>query len=344
MPSQTPERRPKPVSQRDGTSLQNANCRMASISTGLDFHTVGAKTSTGGKMRTYTSDQTGGTGSDDAKQAWQVGYKQGLVIKDGGSWASVILALNEGRGVNLDVWHASLPAGCVSGEGKYGHNIFVLPDLNDDGWLVSDPWCKPASWKRISTAQLKRAAEEWGAKVRSQTGMREPTVAALRLAALVLMRLFQPGREMPNDDPLIDVHAEDDDTGGYTPIMFTTTNRQPLATTGGTDDVGPTFSTQSASIGKATVKADVSIIATSDGQFHDTNIGLVRNVCEVVTITDGNYKGDKAYLVAIPGTDEMGLLLAAACDYVPNPPPDSGDYSARDEEWREWLLAGSPGS
>jgi hypothetical protein len=342
--TQTPKRRPKAVTQRDGSSLQNANCRMASISTGLDFHTVGARTATAGKMRTYTSDQTGGTGSDDAKQAWQNGYKQSLVIKDGGSWASVTTALHEGRGVNLDVWHASLPGGCVSGEGKYGHNIFVLPDQNDDGWLVSDPWCKPAVWKRISTTQLKRAAEEWGAKVRSQTGMRDPSTILLRAAALVLMRLWQPGREMPEDDPLIDVHPDDDDdTGGYTPIMFTTTNRQPLATSGGATDVGPTFKTTSPAIGKATVKSDVSIIACSDGEFHDTDVGLVRNVYEEVTITDGKYDNSKAYLVIIPGSEEMGLLLAAACDYVPNP-PSGGDNAARDEEWREWLLDGSPGS
>jgi hypothetical protein len=339
--TQTPKRRPKPVTQRDNTELANANCRMASISTGLDFHTVGAKTSTAGKMRGFTSDQSGGTGSDDAKEAWQRGFKQSLVIKDGGSWASVMVALREGRGVNLDVWHEMLTSGCISGAGRYGHNIYVHPDLDDKGWLVSDPWCRPAAWKRISEAQLRKAAEEWGRRVRSQTGLREPALPLLRAAVKVLMDRFRPGDEMPFGHPT-DTGGRPE-TGGYLPIMFTTTNRQPLATTGGTDDVGPTFSTQSASIGKATVKADVSIIATSDGQFHGTTIGLVRNVCEVVTITDGNYKGDKAYLVAIPGTDEMGLLLAAACDYVPNPPA-GGDNAARDEEWREWLLAGSPGS
>jgi hypothetical protein len=339
--TQTPKRRPKPVSQRDGTTLQNSNCRMASVSTSLDFHTTGLRTSTAGKMRSYTSDQSGGTGSDDAKEAWQRGFKQSLVIKDGGSWASVMAALKEGRGVNLDVWHALLFSGCISGTGRYGHNIYVHPDFDGSKWLVSDPWCKPAKWDRISEAELRKAAEDWGRRVRDQTGMREPTITLLRIAARLLMRLYEPGREMPVSEDTVE---DPEDTGGYLPIMFTTTNRQPLATSGGGGSTvaGPTFTTTSASIGKATVKADVSIIACSDGEFHGTTIGLVRNVCEVVTITDGTYKGDKAYLVAIPGKEEMGLLLAAACAYVANPPA-AGDNAARDEEWREWLLAGSPG-
>ena len=199
---------------------------MASISTGLDFHTVGAKTATAGKMRTFTSDQSGGTGSDDAKQAWQNGYKQSLVIKDGGSWASVIAALQEGRGVNLDVWHEFLPAGCISGTGRYGHNIYVHPDHDGSGWLMSDPWCKPAKWVRVSTPELKRAAEEWGRRVRSQTGLREPALPLLREAVKLLMDRFQPEDEMPFGHPT----DTGGDTGGYMPVMFTTTNRQPLVT------------------------------------------------------------------------------------------------------------------
>ena len=222
--TQTPKRRPKPVTQRDGTTLQNANCRMASISTGLDFHTVGAKTATAGKMRTFTSDQTGGTGSDDAREAWRRGYAQDLIVKDGAGWGAVSTALHEGRGVNLDVWHALLKSGCISGEGRYGHNIYVHPDFDGKGWLVSDPWCKPAAWKRISTAELKAAAEEWGRRIRSQTGLREPLLPDLREAVKVLMQRFQPGDEMPFGHPT----DTGGDTGGYLPVMFTTTNRQPL--------------------------------------------------------------------------------------------------------------------
>ena len=54
--------RPAFVTQRDGSSLANSNCRMASISMGLayDASPQGSKTSTGKEMRTYTDDQSGG--------------------------------------------------------------------------------------------------------------------------------------------------------------------------------------------------------------------------------------------------------------------------------------------
>ena len=240
---QTPKRRPKPVTQRDGTALQNANCRMASVSTGLDHHTVGARTSTAGKMRSYTSDQTGGTGSDDAKEAWLRGFKQSLVTKDGGPWSGVIAALKEGRGVNLDVWHALLFSGCISGAGRYGHNIYVHPDFDGKYWLVSDPWCKPGKWDRISEEELRAAAEEWGRRVRAQTGLREPALPVLREAARLLMQRFQPEDEMPFGHPT-DTGGRDFETGGYLPIMFTTTNRQPLVTSGKeTDDLDKLFGT-----------------------------------------------------------------------------------------------------
>ena len=67
------ERRGAPVTQRDGSSLANTNCRMASICTGLDSHSGGSLTSTAEKMRNYTSDQSGGTDSGDATEAWQRG-------------------------------------------------------------------------------------------------------------------------------------------------------------------------------------------------------------------------------------------------------------------------------
>jgi len=232
--NQTPARRPKPVTQRDGSKLENQNCRMASISTGLDMQTVGRRTSTGGRMRTYTSDQVGGTGSDDAREAWRKGYAQDLGVQDGASWANVLVSLRQGRGVNLDVWHADLPSGCVSGTGRYGHNIFVLPDCKSGAWLVSDPWCRPAGWRRISEGELRQAALKWGAMVRDQTG-RGSTLAQLIAQARELMALWFPTHEKPLDEheaePPMDGELPDPDqyeTGGYTPVMFTTTNRQPL--------------------------------------------------------------------------------------------------------------------
>jgi len=62
--------------------------------------------------------------------------------------------------------------------------------------------------------------------VRSQTGSQSPTIGLLRYAAKFLMQRWEPEREMPAG--VVPVDDDDADTGGYTPIMFTTTNRQPL--------------------------------------------------------------------------------------------------------------------
>ena len=123
--------RPAPVTQRDGSSLANSNCRMASIATGLDFHTLGAKKSTGAKMRSYTSDQSGGTDSGDADEAWAQGYGEDLNVEDGKSFDDALAALQEGHLVHLDVWHASVGGPCLSGSGAYGHTIVVAPDVED---------------------------------------------------------------------------------------------------------------------------------------------------------------------------------------------------------------------
>ena len=49
--------RPTPISQRDGSEFANVNCRMSGIATGIDYHTLGAITSTGAEMRSRQSDQ-----------------------------------------------------------------------------------------------------------------------------------------------------------------------------------------------------------------------------------------------------------------------------------------------
>ena len=56
--------RAEPITQRDGSAQENSNCRLASAATGIDFHTLGAITSTGAKMRSYSGDPEGGTTSD----------------------------------------------------------------------------------------------------------------------------------------------------------------------------------------------------------------------------------------------------------------------------------------
>lgn len=236
--------RAKAITQRDGTKLANQNCRMASIACGLDFDTLGAKKSTGGKMRTFTADQSGGTDSGDAREAWSKGYKETLTVRDGNGWGQVLVDLKAGRLVHLDVWHALLkgsPA-CVSGEGRYGHTIAVAPEQAADGkWLVSDPWCLPAKWVWVSEKVLRLAAEDWGSRVfnESTRGRHVPMpelgsdALGLILAAMGrrLMAQFYPENEAtPSAIPPVD-------TGGPPPVLYTTTMAHPDGGSGGGDDV-----------------------------------------------------------------------------------------------------------
>ncbi len=230
--------RPAFVTQRDGSSLANSNCRMASISMGLayDASPQGSKTSTGKEMRTYTDDQSGGTDSGDAKQAWDRGYDEGLRVMDGNSFDSALADLRAGRLVHLDVWHAKAYA-CRSGDGTYGHTMAIAPDLNADGWVVGDPWCTDG-WHRISESKLRSAAEYWGGQVYGKAAQepdyptggpdpRDPRV--LLIVARIVKRLmtqYHPG------NPAGDALDDPGDTGGGA-ILYTTTRAVPA--TGGSD-------------------------------------------------------------------------------------------------------------
>ena len=230
--------RPAFVTQRDGSSLANSNCRMASISMGLayDASPQGSKTSTGKEMRTYTDDQSGGTDSGDAKQAWDRGYDEGLRVMDGNTFDSALADLRAGRLVHLDVWHAKAYA-CRSGDGTYGHTMAIAPDLNADGWVVGDPWCTDG-WHRISESKLRSAAEYWGGQVYGKAAQepdyptggpdpRDPRV--LLIVARIVKRLmaqYHPG------NPAGDALDDPGDTGGGA-ILYTTTRAVPA--TGGSD-------------------------------------------------------------------------------------------------------------
>lgn len=194
---------------------------------GLDYHTGGSKTASGGKMRTYTDDQSGGTDSGDAKQAWARGYGQALNVNDGDTFDEALRDLRNGKVVHLDTWHASLGKyGCVSGEGKYGHTVAVIPDYNSKGWLLGDPWCTK-NYKRVPESTLRSAAETWGRKVLSTGGndLPEPGTPEWRLLLAILgkrlMDRFYPGGpEDPEPPP--------PETSGPQPILFTVTRSQPL--------------------------------------------------------------------------------------------------------------------
>src|SRR5262245_54253961 len=99
--------RATPITQRDGSPLANSNCLMAAAATGLDFHTLGGKTSTGARMRDYSGDTEGGTNSDEVVRAWDRGYDEHATMRDGHPWSDVVADLEAGRLVMLQVWHAT---------------------------------------------------------------------------------------------------------------------------------------------------------------------------------------------------------------------------------------------
>jgi hypothetical protein len=328
MTDQRPTRRPAPLTQRDGSALANSNCRMTAIAVGIDYETAGDETSTGSRMRSYQDDQSGGTDSGDAKQAWARGYDATLIVRDGDTFGDALEDLRAGRLVHLDIWAAAMAGGCRSGSGEYGHTIAVLPDLDGTRWLVCDPWCSPPKWTRVEERELREGAESWGSRVFSQTagsGLDPRSAAFRRLLAEIAHRLMSerhPGnvRDLPPAD-------EVGDTGGGI-ILYTTTHVQPLEGA----DMGPTF-TPTGRIGVATVDQDgANLIATSDGRYIPVELGYVRNVTAQVEITDGPYAGATAYLVSAGG-DESGLLLAELADYVPDPDGDTDPLEAMREQY-----------
>jgi hypothetical protein len=195
---------------------------MASIATGLDFESAGIQTSSGAEMRARQSDQSGGTDSGDAAEAW-ASYGQDLRIRDGETWADALYDLEAGRLVHLDIWAASMaPAGCPSGTAQYGHTIAVAPERSGTRWLVSDPWCSPPKWAWIDEALLRAGAEDWGAMCYGEATAGGGTLservlrALMRLAAKRIMTAFRP------DAPAL-VRPPADTAGAGGRIMFTTT-------------------------------------------------------------------------------------------------------------------------
>jgi hypothetical protein len=75
---------------------------MAAVACGIDHHTKGSVLSTGAEMRSRQSDQTGGTDSGDASQAWAT-YGQDLLIRDGSTFDDLLDDLRDGRQVQIDV-------------------------------------------------------------------------------------------------------------------------------------------------------------------------------------------------------------------------------------------------
>ena len=388
--NQKPDYRPTAITQRDGSRLQNSNCRMASIATGLDFDTLGAKKSTGARMRSKQSDQEGGTDSGDAKRAWADGYGENLDVQDGKVWADVLTDLRRFRIVHLDVWHATVGGPCLSGTGRYGHTIVVAPDCVDNNWLVCDPWCSPAKWSRVSEAKLKAGAEEWGRRVYGAAtsgpgASNEPSGEVLRHIVKRLMSRYHPGddgEEDPTEDP--------GDTGGAQRVMYTATTPHapaptPVPPTTGGPDVGivfdprrfvdkgtplyldPDFKDQVTTSGVGGYIYSIGWAAKRDENGWDSSKVALRSSTTKLA-TDGR----KLLTVLWAKRDDLGEEAPASqpwedsiwaltgdingrfpcppgedCPDCP-PPPDvsvivAEAVTARDGEWQEWVLDGSPG-
>jgi hypothetical protein len=340
---------------------------MASISTGLDFHTVGVLTSTGGKMRSFTKDQTGGTDSGDAKEAWNRGYAQTLLIRDGNTWAQALADLGRGHLINLDVWHEATQGPCLSGSGRYGHNMAVAPEKSGTRWLVSDPWCSPAKWQWWEEHLLRQGAEEWGRRLRAGTAGEStfPTRAAFILAlaatARRLMTEHDPENPTPDDNlGVTDEDGEATDTGGPSTIMYTITRSQSGGSTpppaGGGADVRFINMSAADPSGWLINVGETTRWAYLDGKDGGDipGKGAIEWVGKADSLTD-----DHIIRISIgaPYSDgkarPTGVLLHSTNDpyEAPTPPtPPSTDcadqvtkaISARDEEWEDWLLGGAP--
>jgi len=338
--------RAMPISQRDGSLLASSNCRMAAIATGLDYETAGAQLSNGAEMRARQDDQSGGTDSGDAAQAWRT-YGPELRIRDGATFDDALEDLQDGRLVHLDVWHAAAAGPCVSGSGLYGHSIAVAPESSGSRWLTADPWCSPARWVWWETDLLRAGAETWGGQVytAATTGRPRPSesvlLALMRIAAKRLMTTYRPTVPAPATLP---------DTGGSGGrILFTTTGSPELEVRDMPINAADGLRTNL----RAAVPAGLPFYADPDLR---SKLGSMSASADVVYV--GNPVGEtvaggsRAVLVNTStayndGSTRPTIVYVAASAIDPySLPPDQDDLTTaideRDAEWREWLLDGSP--
>ena len=301
-----------PVSQRDGSALQNSNCRMASIATGLDYHTKGGTLSTGAEMRARQSDQSGGTDSGDAAEAWD-SYDEELRVRDGATWSDALSDLHAGRLVHLDVWAQACAGPCLSGTGAYGHTIAVAPEQSGSRWLVADPWCSPPKWTWWEEALLREGAETWGDMCYSgatsgRGELRESVLIALmRLVARRLMTEYRP------DAPALVPPSVA--TGGSSRIMFTTTaahGQAPPPPTG--DDVmynvAPLTTHRSAIVRNcADLFADSSLTSPVDIGSEGQPLGFAGSTADAHVVV----KGD---IVLYVRRDDVLEIITLDTEYV----------------------------
>jgi hypothetical protein len=329
--------RAKAITQRDGSPLQNSNCLMAAAAVGLDYHTLGGKTSTGKQMRAYSGDLSGGTNTDEIERAWQRGYEEDPVTRDGQPWAKVLEDLAAGRLVMLQVWAATVGSQlCLSGTGQYGHGICVAPEPRTfEGtkqWLVADPWCKPARWKWVDESRLRAGADRWANKISAEGGNRPLSdIPYKELLAIVryLFSLYTP------DNPAHD--DEDDDVGGpANGVLFASTKAQQ-------EDTGDmSINTNGSGItSKRRVKltADAGFYADADltEKYGTLDAGTVRTLM-------GPVVGGKAHAILVntskpynDGTDRPTICYVTKDKCGEPYVVEDTAIADRDKAWRAWL-------
>ena len=320
---------------------------MTAIAVGLDYESAGIQTSTGAEMRARQSDQSGGTDSGDAAEAWQ-SYGQSLRIRDGETFADAIDDLEGGRLVHLDVWAAACAGPCLSGSGEYGHTIAVAPEKSGTRWLTCDPWCSPPKWTWWEEALLRAGAETWGGMCYSgaTAGMAAPSVtesilrALMRLAAKRLMSQYRP------DFPA--VIRPPDTGGGAGRIMFTTTSAPPSETEEGEMPM------QAASGLASTIRARIvkGVDWYRDGNLTQRGGSMSSDADVVYVAAPIGETGDAAYAVVVntanlysDGQVRPSVVYVAAvdADTYSVPPVDADEaVEARDQEWESALRHGQP--
>ena len=322
---------------------------MAAISTGLDHESAGVQLSTGSAMRARQDDQSGGTDSGDAAQAWAT-YGQELRIRDGATFDDALEDLEAGRLVHLDVWHAACAGPCLSGSGAYGHTIAIAPERSGSRWLTADPWCSPARWDWWETELLRAGAETWGGQLYgvATAGHRPESElelrARMRLAGRLLMTAYRPDRRATA------LEIPFPDTGGSAGrIMFTTTGIPELEVRDMPINAAAGMRTNL----RTAVPAGLPFYADPDLR---EQLGLMSADADVVyvgnPIGESVPGGSRAILVNTGTAYNDGsvrptivYVAAAAVDPYSIPPAEddlAGAIDERDRQWREWLLDGSP--
>lgn len=149
--------RPAFVNQFATGPLSSANCTMASAAMALDRHTLGKKTSTGGKMRLCQNDRVGGTDLTDAAIAWWNCYRENLDNPGVTAWTDFVRKVKEGRGAIITGHYGSLSNQYRHQSNFFDNHAMFVNEVNDAGWMLNfDPITHASQW--IPASELKRFA------------------------------------------------------------------------------------------------------------------------------------------------------------------------------------------